>query len=192
MIADTRHIIKERLNDFIRKYYLQKITQGLLGTFAISCGLWLSFTALAYLYFLSTEVRFILMVSLISVLCFFALKDVVRPLLKLLQIGKRISDEQAAQIIGVHFKGEIDDKLLNAIHLLNANNDSELILASIHQKTDKLKSYNFLHAIPIDQVKGFKNRFNPCSHIAATTNIKAFSNKYRNTSNCSLRYRVHP
>ena len=153
MEANAQHIIKEKLNDFIKRYYLQQIMQGLLSTFAVSCALWLGFVALAYFYFLSTDVRFLLMYSLVSVLAFFAIKDVVRPLLKLLKIGSRISDEQAAQIIGLHFNDEIDDKLLNAIYLLNDDADNELILASINQKSAKLKGFNFLQAIPVEQIK---------------------------------------
>jgi hypothetical protein len=153
MKSKSFHTIKEKLNDFRRKYYLQQLKHGLLRTFAISCSLWLVFTTLAYSYFLSTDIRFTLMISFVSILCFFVLKDIARPFLKLMQIGSRISDEKAAQIIGQHFKDEIDDKLLNAIHLLNNTESSELILASIDQKSAKLKAFNFLQAIPIEQVK---------------------------------------
>ncbi|MFT6715606.1 MAG: hypothetical protein ACJA0Q_000233 [Saprospiraceae bacterium] len=153
MEVDAQHIIKEKLNGFIKRYYLQQITQGLLSTFAISCGLWLCFASLAYFYYLSTELRFVLMSSLVIILGFFAIKGVVLPVLKLFRIGKRISDKKAAQIIGTYFKGEIDDKLLNAIYLLNESSDNELILASIQQKSAKLSGFNFLHAIPIEQIK---------------------------------------
>ncbi|MFT6745827.1 MAG: hypothetical protein ACJAZ2_000165 [Glaciecola sp.] len=153
MSTESHNIIKQKLSDFIKKFYQQQVVQGLLSTFAICCGLWLCFTALAYFYFLSTEIRFGLMVSLVAFLSFFAIKDIVRPLLKLLKIGKRISDEKAAEIIGKHFKNDIDDKLLNAIYLLKDNGSSSLVLASIQQKSAKLKGFNFLQAIPIEQVK---------------------------------------
>jgi hypothetical protein len=47
---------------------------------------------------------------------FFFLFYVVKPLLKLLKVGKTLTYEQAAKIVGDHFP-EVKDKLLNLLQL---------------------------------------------------------------------------
>jgi hypothetical protein len=153
MHVSSNHIIKNKLNKFIKRYYLQKMGRGFLTMFAVCTGLWLSFTSLAYNFFLSTDVRFVLWWSLITIVSVFIVKDILHPALKLFKILKPISNEQAAEIVGEHFKNDIDDKLLNALYLLNDNSKSDLVLASIEQKSSKLKEFNFLKAIPIEQIK---------------------------------------
>ncbi|MCX6351498.1 MAG: DUF4175 family protein [Bacteroidetes bacterium] len=73
---------------------------------------------------------------------------IIIPLLKLNQIGKTITDEQAANIIGNHF-GEIKDKLLNTLQLKAQAeaNSSSLLLASIEQRTKELKPIPFVNAV---------------------------------------------
>ncbi|MBO5843952.1 MAG: hypothetical protein J6Q96_03695, partial [Bacteroidales bacterium] len=58
---------------------------------------------------------------------------------KLLNIGKTISHEDAAKIIGKHFP-EVADKLLNLLQLKqqSLNSDSQILLASIDQRTKEL------------------------------------------------------
>jgi len=151
--TSTNHIIKNKLSKFIQRYYLQQIGRGFLTMFAVCTGLWLTFTSLAYNYFLSTDVRFVLWWSLMTILSVFVIKDILFPALKLFKILKPISNEKAAAIVGKHFKNDIDDKLVNALYLLNDNSNNDLILASIDQKSSKLKEFNFLKAIPIEQIK---------------------------------------
>jgi hypothetical protein len=75
---------------------------------------------------------------------------VVYPLLKLFKIGNRISNEQAAEIIGNHFSN-IRDKLLNTLQLKELTekqaSNRELINAGIDQKIADLKPVPFVKAI---------------------------------------------
>lgn len=153
MTEGDGHIIKEKLNHFIKRFYWQQVIHGLLSTFAIAGILWVSFSALAFLYFLSSDIRFFLWTSLWLVGLSFGIKDIIIPIIKLLNLGRRMSDEKAAKIIGTHFPGQVDDKLLNAIHLLKSKQNNNLIIASIAQKSAELKTINFLSAVPVEQVK---------------------------------------
>tara|TARA_A100001011_G_scaffold160125_1_gene168507 strand:- start:7455 stop:10505 length:3051 start_codon:yes stop_codon:yes gene_type:complete len=73
--------------------------------------------------------------------------------LKIFNIGKRLSDEEASRIIGSHFS-EISDKLLNVIQLNNQKSDNvELIEACIQQKTLELKNFKFNNAINFSEHK---------------------------------------
>jgi hypothetical protein len=84
----------------------------------------------------------------VFIICFF----VIRPLLKIWGIGKRLSYEEAAKIIGKHFR-EIDDKLLNALQLRSMSQQEghaasmELLLASVDEKIKQVKPFRFQSAV---------------------------------------------
>jgi hypothetical protein len=75
---------------------------------------------------------------------------VVSPLLKMWRLGRRISYDEAASIIGSHFP-EVSDKLLNLLQLqqMDETTGNELLTASIEQKTAQLSPVPFLKAIDL-------------------------------------------
>lgn len=81
---------------------------------------------------------------------------VVIPLLKMFKLGKRISYEQAAVIIGDYFP-EVSDKLLNLLQLqdMEASANSDLLRACIDQKTALLSPIPFRNAINIKANKKY-------------------------------------
>lgn len=98
----------------------------------------------------STTVRTVLFVSLISVSGFTFWKYIAVSLFKLLDFGKRITNAQAAIIIGKHFPN-IKDKLLNTLELQNQNilSNNALVLASIDQREKELSPVPFSVAIDL-------------------------------------------
>ncbi|MCK5838820.1 MAG: hypothetical protein KAG99_03180, partial [Bacteroidales bacterium] len=83
-------------------------------------------------------------------------KLIMIPVLKLFRIGRIISHEQAAEIIGDHFS-TIDDKLLNTLHLKKLGNEysRELIEAGINQKINALQPIPFTSAISLSGNKKY-------------------------------------
>lgn len=78
-------------------------------------------------------------------------KYFVVPLLRLYKIGKTLSYEEAAKILGAHFSS-VNDKLLNVLQLQSISSaDNELLLASINQKVDELKPIPFVSAINLKE-----------------------------------------
>jgi hypothetical protein len=80
---------------------------------------------------------------------------IVNPLLQYFRLGKILSKEQAAQIIGVHFT-PVKDKLLNILELKTAALDypnRELVEASIQQKINQIKLIPFTQAIDLSYNK---------------------------------------
>ena len=78
---------------------------------------------------------------------------VARPLTRIFHLGKQISHEQAARIIGLHFT-DVQDKLLNVLQLrkqADASSSPELAFASIQQKTESIKLIPFKNAINLNQ-----------------------------------------
>jgi hypothetical protein len=68
------------------------------------------------------------------------------PLLKLVGIKNGISEMDASRIIGKHFT-EVDDKLLNILQLKTNRSDTDLLEASIEQKSKELETVTFKRAI---------------------------------------------
>ena len=68
------------------------------------------------------------------------------------KISKTISYQRAAKIIGTHFP-EVSDKLTNFLQLqsLSTQCDSELIEASISQKTKELSPIPFVKAVDMSK-----------------------------------------
>ncbi|MEM9822613.1 MAG: DUF4175 domain-containing protein, partial [Bacteroidota bacterium] len=82
---------------------------------------------------------------------------VINPLLRYFHLGKVISHEQAASIIGEHFV-DVKDKLLNILQLKKqtvGTSEAQLINASINQKTEKIKLVPFKSAINLGQNKKY-------------------------------------
>ncbi|MFK5854607.1 MAG: hypothetical protein QM503_00660 [Bacteroidota bacterium] len=91
-----------------------------------------------------TVIFYIFVVAVLIILIYY----VIIPALKLFKLGKNISYEEAAQIIGNHFP-DVSDKLLNTLQLHENTSDSnvELLLASIEQKSLLLSPIPFKNAI---------------------------------------------
>src|SRR5690606_35712821 len=106
----------QRLDRFIRKYYLNQLLKGslLLAGFLLLSGLLLLLGE--YFLYLPAGLK-ITLLSLLLAGAFYALiRFIVLPLLKMQQLGKTLSHQEAAVIIGRHFP-EVQDKLLNILQL---------------------------------------------------------------------------
>ncbi len=146
-----------RLDAFIRKYYANRLVRGSLVL--LTCLLFYILTVSIGEYFLYMPVWLRLsVVSLFVVLGIAALVVwVIIPLAKMSKLGKVISHEQAAVIIGKHFP-EVSDKLLNILQL-KAHTDNkeshELIEASINQKAAQIAIVPITSAIDIAKNKKY-------------------------------------
>jgi len=141
----------DKLDQFIRKYYINKLIKGSLYTIAIVLGLFLLFNVSEYYFYFSTGVRKLFFYSfLLSTLAGFAYW-VINPLVRYFKLGQTISHEDAAVIIGDHF-GDVKDKLINILQLKkqeSIESHTALIEASIEQKTNAIKLVPFKSAIDL-------------------------------------------
>ena len=143
-----QHDILQALDAFIRKYYKNLLIRGCLYTVGILFTLFLAAVLLEHFGWLPPVARGIIFWSGIAAVAVVLGWFVVRPLLKMYGLGKRISHEQAAVIIGRHFP-EVSDKLLNLLQLNSqlSTLSSQLLLAAVEQKTAQLKPVPILNAI---------------------------------------------
>lgn len=154
-----KDILIEKLNRFIRKYYRNKLIKGIF----YSVGLWTSFflilTGLEYVGYFSTVVRTVLFYVYLAFTLVLLFRYIAVPILKMLRFGKTISYEDAAKIIGKHFP-EVKDKLLNLLQLreMKQSKDSDLLMASITQKTRELSPIAFVKAVDYSKNKKYFRR----------------------------------
>lgn len=150
-------LLISKLDEFIRKYYKNRLIRGSLYVVAILAASYLVLAVTEYYSFLSTTARtFIFFGFLLAALTVLAIY-VVKPLLAFFKLGNVINHQQASEIIGNHFPN-VKDKLLNTLQLksmsVSAENNS-LIEASINQKIEQLKPVPFASAINLSENKKY-------------------------------------
>ena len=144
-----------KLQAFIQKYYKNILIKGLILSFSFSAIGIIGFSLLEYFGRFGVFARALFFWSFVVLSSLFFLFWVAKPILKLAKLGKQISDDQAAQIIGRHFP-EVADKLLNVIQLKkNTTAQRGLIEASIIQKSNELKWVPFVGAVNFYENKKF-------------------------------------
>jgi len=147
-----------KLDLFIRKYYKNQLLKGLILCLTFLIAFFLVLSILEYFAYFNSNVRTVLFYAFLSINAIVLVKLIIIPLFGLYRIGKIITYEQAAGIIGKHFK-EVDDKLLNTLQLKQADSykasSLELINASIDQKIRNLKPVPFNAAIDFKINKKF-------------------------------------
>lgn len=130
--------------------------KGIILALALLLSFFLVIVLLEHFGYFGTVVRAIFfwfyVIASLSIVGYY----VVVPLLKMLRLGKVLSYEDAARIIGAHFP-DVQDKLLNLLQLQQAGNESsdELLQAAIAQKTALLKPIPFQSAVDIKANKKY-------------------------------------
>jgi hypothetical protein len=143
-----------KLDEFIRKYYKNQLIRGVLYTTAIVLTGYLTISLLEYFAHFDSAVRTVLFWSFLGATGYVVGKFIVLPLTKINRIGKIISHEQAAEIIGKHFTN-VQDKLLNVLQLQKTGSgtgaSNALVEASINQRIKELRPVPFTSAIDLRQ-----------------------------------------
>lgn len=151
---DNYNLLLDKLDAFIRKYYVNQLIKGGLYSIALLGTFFLVITLLESLAWFSPVVRTVLFYTYISGALFILLRFVALPLIKLTKAGKRISHSMAAEIIGRHFSN-VKDLLLNTLQLnqlsMSEPAHRELILAGINQKAIQLQPIPFVSAIDLSK-----------------------------------------
>lgn len=153
MQKDNYSLLIEKLDAFIRKFYINQLLRGALYTVGAVLGLFILLNVAEYYLYFGTTFRTILLWSFAAVSGFALWQWVALPLMHYFNLGKVISHEQAAQIIGQHFTN-VQDKLLNILQLKQQSNNAiyaDLINASINQKSNEIRLVPFQSAIDLSR-----------------------------------------
>ena len=141
----------EKIEGFTRKYYLNRLIQGVL----VGAVLWIVFflliNGLEYFSWFPPKGRFVLLMLLLAGSAFVLVYHFLIPLFNLIRFRKKMSVEQASVHIGKFFP-EIKDKLLNTIQLSNqmeSDEDNALLAATIEQRSAHLSPIRFSDAVDL-------------------------------------------
>ncbi|MCD0487302.1 hypothetical protein LPB86_03620 [Pedobacter sp. MC2016-14] len=168
-MEDNYALLVSRINEFTRKFYLNKLLRGLIYTISLLGALYLiAFTA-TWSIQPSVATKTVFFFSLLAILAFGLTFWILKPAAALFKLSKNISIEEAAQLIGAHFF-TVKDKLVNTLQLKALADQSPgnnlLILAGIDQKIAELKPIPFTRAIQLqDNKKYIRYIFIPLSII---------------------------
>jgi hypothetical protein len=157
MNQDRFNSILTKLDSFIRRYYLNRLIKGGLYFIGLSVVFVLIIDVIEHLFRFGTTGRQILFYLTVFFLFGIFVYYVLTPFLKLLKLGKQIDYKQASSIIGQHFTN-VQDKLLNTLQLhemAENKSASDLLLASIEQKSNELDSVPFQRAIDYKKNKKY-------------------------------------
>ncbi|MBI3511702.1 MAG: hypothetical protein HY064_13660 [Bacteroidetes bacterium] len=152
--GSSYEVLIAKLDEFIRKYYKNQLIRGLLYAGGILLSGFLILAVLEYFAHFESPVRLTIFWGFLSAAAYVLTRFVAIPSFKLNRIGKIISHDEAASIIGKHFSN-VQDKLLNVLQLRrNVSTDGAspaLIHASIDQKIKELKPVPFAAAIDLKE-----------------------------------------
>ncbi len=142
-----------RIQEYRQKYYQNQLLKGAIFSIALLLTVFLFFNTIEYFGRFSSLVRGMLFFGFLAVLAFSFVQWVIQPIIHLYGLKKPLSDEQAALQIGQYFP-EIGDKLVNTLQLGNlTGSQSDLIDASIRQKSGQLLIVRFSDAIRFNENK---------------------------------------
>lgn len=151
-MSDNFNALLIKLDEFTRKYYKNQLLRGSLIFASVILFAFLACLFTDFFAHLSSNGRTFLFFSFIGVSLFSLSTLVFIPLSKLYKLGKIISHDQAALIIGQHFP-KVNDKIINTLQLQQSPEVSgtqrELIVASIEQKIKDFKPIAFTSAIDL-------------------------------------------
>jgi hypothetical protein len=157
-MADSYNILIQKLDQFIRKYYRNQLIKGTILFLATLFASFILVTIPEYFGHFAIIIRTLLFYFFLLLNAAVFIIFVVIPLMKIRKIGKIISHEQAAQIIGKHF-GDIQDKLLNTLQLKKLADSggpgTDLLIAGIEQKISGMKLFPFVSAIDLSRNRKF-------------------------------------
>lgn len=151
-------LLIQKLDAFIRRYYLNKMIRGSLITFGAMLALFIVYNLLEHEFYFSSQTRLFLLISYIAMALGSLGYLVLWPAAQYYRLGQVITHEQAAAIIGNHF-GHVEDKLLNILQLKRqadtVSGNTDLLLAGIEQKTKEIELVPFKAAIDLSRNKKY-------------------------------------
>ncbi|MFD2917057.1 DUF4175 family protein [Psychroserpens luteus] len=183
--------IQGKLEQFIKRYYTNELLKGAILFFAIGLLYLIGTLLIEYFLWLSPMARTILFWVFIAVEISLFAKFILFPIAKLFKLQKGIDYKEASQIIGNHFP-EVNDKLLNVLQLNQDSSQSELLEASIEQKSAELNPIPFKLAVNFNKnTKYLKYAAIPIAILLlsfVTGKINWFSDSYERVVNYNTAY----
>ncbi len=145
----------DKINYYIRKFYLYQLIRGIMLFILLLIVYWGSIALLEYLSYFEPKIKLSIAVFTILLTLFVFIYFIVKPFIKLLGLGKILTFYDVSTHLSKKYP-EIKDRLINIIELSNEthyNYSDDLIKASIDQKINELKVFSFSGSIQLKDLK---------------------------------------
>lgn len=188
---DSYHKILSKLRLFTNKYYTKILIKGVLLFLALGLLFFFVILGVEYFLWLNSTGRFVLLFVFVAVELYLLFRYILTPIFYLFKLRKGISNRQASLIIGKHFPN-VGDRLYNLLDLKDDTNQSELLLASIEQRSEGLSPIPFTNAVDFrENIKYIKYLAIPAVVIGLlwiSGNWNSFFGSYDRVVNYDLAY----
>ena len=168
-----------------------QLIKGALLFLALGGTYFLVILAFEYLFWMGSTARLFLLIALCMGVLYLTYRFILVPLFYLFRVRKGLGNREASKLIGKHFS-QVSDKLFNLIELAENDHKSELLIASIEQRSQTLESVPFISAIDIkDNLKYAKYIGFPLLIVALiwlSGSIGSFFGSYERVVNYDLAY----
>jgi len=152
-MSETLQILLQKLDRFIRRYYLNRLIKGALLFGAGFLVLFILFVSIEYFGYLDSTIRQLLFYSFLLFNGYVLIRYVLIPFFGMIRIGKRIGPDQAARLLSKYYPDELNDQVTNVLQLkqyLDRNpENTALIMAAIDQKAERANVIPFHKAISL-------------------------------------------
>jgi hypothetical protein len=146
-MSNTYNQVVDKLRQYKSKYYKNLLLKGIIFTLVALLSAFLVINTLEYVGNFNSVWRGTLFFSFLTAALLSLYFWIAIPVLRLFNLNRPISFDEAANQIGNYFP-EVGDRLLNLLQLGRLNiQDNALLLASIEQKSQRLSVVNFPDAI---------------------------------------------
>ena len=142
--------IIDKLERFISRYYKRQLVKGAFLFLFFGGLLLLLIGALEYFLWLGPGLRSVLLWTGVLLESYFLVRYMLLPVIYLFRLRKGISYKEGSRLIGQHFGG-VSDRLYNLLELSESPDKTELLLASIDQRSRDLIDVPFHRAIEMKQ-----------------------------------------
>jgi hypothetical protein len=145
----------QRIDEYKKRYFQNQLVKGSLFFVALLGGGYLFINTAEFIGRFNSTGRGALFFGFILTAVFGLYQFIVRPLMSLYGLNKPLSNDEAARQIGTYFP-EVGDKLLNTLQLQRISADqSDLLQASLNQRSNQLLINRFASAIQISNNRRF-------------------------------------
>ncbi|MGB5435089.1 MAG: hypothetical protein WBM98_04285 [Maribacter sp.] len=167
------------------------LIKGIVLTLAFGLLSMFGILGVEYFLWLNSIGRLLLFFVFIVLVLFLFYRFIFVPLLYLFKVKNGITNKDASRLIGKHFP-EVADRLYNLLDLADDKNQSELLMASIEQRSERLRPIPFTRAIDYkENLKYSKYLVLPILVFGAiylSGNLTSFFNSYNRVVNYDLAY----
>ncbi|GAB3546834.1 DUF4175 family protein [Spirosoma fluminis] len=153
--SDAYTVLLQRIEEYKKRYFQNQLVKGTLFFVGLLGTGYLFINTAEFVGRFSSVGRAALFFGFLLTALIGLYLFIVKPLMSLYGLNKPLSNDEAARQIGTYFP-EVGDKLLNTLQLQRiASDQSDLLQASLNQRSQQLLINRFASAIQISRNRQF-------------------------------------